>query len=101
MDATAHSFRNSVIFIFRKRIILQVAYFLRRQPYQVNFVFGGVDDDVPSIYYIDDLGVMQKMNYASHGYGSYILLSLFDRLWKVSSIFILLGIREYDKRRSS
>lgn len=44
---------------------------------------------------------MQKMNYASHGYGSYILLSLFDRLWKVSSLFILLGIGEYDKRRSS
>ena len=61
----------------------QVAYFLRHQPYQVNMVFGGVDGDVPSIYFIDYLGTLQKMNYASHGYGSYILLSLFDRLWKV------------------
>lgn len=64
----------------------QVAYFLRHQPYQVNLVFGGVDDDIPSIYFIDYLGVMQKMNYASHGYGSYILLSLFDRLWKVGCL---------------
>lgn len=62
---------------------MQVAYFLRHQPYQVNMVFGGVDGDVPSIYFIDYLGTLQKMNYASHGYGSYILLSLFDRLWKV------------------
>ena len=46
-------------------------------------VFGGVDGDVPSIYFIDYLGTLQKMYYASHGYGSYILLSLFDRLWKV------------------
>ena len=60
-----------------------MAYFLRRQPYQVNMVFGGVDGDVPSIYFIDYLGTLQKMNYASHGYVSYILLSLFDRLWKV------------------
>lgn len=49
----------------------------------MNLVFGGVDENGPSIYFIDYLGVLQKMNYASHGYGSYILLSLFDRLWKV------------------
>lgn len=66
----------------------KVAYYLRRQPYQVNFILGGVDNDVPSIYYLDYLGTLQKMNYASHGYPSYILLSLFDRLWKVfKSIF--------------
>lgn len=67
----------------------KVAYYLRRQPYQVNFILGGVDDDVPSIYYLDYLGTLQKMNYASHGYPSYILLALFDRLWKVSIYFLL------------
>ncbi|KAK8791403.1 hypothetical protein WA588_001411 [Blastocystis sp. NMH] len=70
MDATAHSFRNSL------------AYFLRRQPYQVNLILGGVDGEVPSIYFIDYLGTLKKMDYCAHGYPSYILLSLFDRLWK-------------------
>ena len=60
-----------------------MAYYLRHQPYQVNLILGGVDDTTPSIYFIDYLGTMQKMNYCSHGYPSYILLSLFDRLWKV------------------
>ena len=38
---------------------------------------------MPSIYFIDYLGTMKKMDYCAHGYPSYILLSLFDRLWKV------------------
>ena len=63
--------------------VIQLAYFLRRQPYQVNLILGGVDGEVPSIYFIDYLGTMKKMDYCAHGYPSYILLSLFDRLWKV------------------
>ena len=43
---------------------------------------------MPSIYFIDYLGTMKKMDYCAHGYPSYILLSLFDRLWKVWAIGI-------------
>ena len=63
----------------------------------MNLLLGGVDGDVPSIYFIDYLGTLQKMNYASHGYGSYILLSLFARLWKVR-VRVLSGVEGHDQR---
>jgi len=58
----------------------ELAESIRRNPYNVNLLLAGVDKDVgPSIYYMDYLGSMQKMNFAVHGYASHFLLSLFDR----------------------
>jgi len=36
----------------------------------------------PSLYYIDYLASMQKVDKAAHGYCAFFLLSLFDRHWK-------------------
>jgi 20S proteasome subunit beta 4 len=59
----------------------ELATALREGPYQVNLLIGGVDQSLPSLYYIDYLGSMHKMNYAVHGYASYFLLSVLDRLY--------------------
>ncbi|KAK8803597.1 hypothetical protein WA158_001291 [Blastocystis sp. Blastoise] len=69
MEATASSFRNSV------------AYFIRNHPYEVNLILGGLDDSIPSLYYLDYLGTLQRVNYSSHGYVAYFLMSIFDRFW--------------------
>lgn len=59
----------------------ELATALREGPYQVNLLIGGVDQSSPSLYYIDYLGSMHKMNYAVHGYAAYFLLSVLDRLY--------------------
>lgn len=33
----------------------------------------------PSLYWIDYLGTIAEVPFAAHGYGSYFVLSLFDR----------------------
>mmetsp|Transcript_18920 Transcript_18920/g.26350 ORF Transcript_18920/g.26350 Transcript_18920/m.26350 type:complete len:193 (+) Transcript_18920:72-650(+) len=61
----------------------ELAQFLRKSPYQVNLLMGGYDEKVgPSLYYMDYLGSMHKMDFASHGYGSYFTLSIFDKYYK-------------------
>jgi len=60
-----------------------LAQALRRNPYQVNLLLGGYDEKSgPSMYYMDYLASMHKMNIAAHGYGSYFALSIMDRHWK-------------------
>eukprot|EP01112_Ceratiomyxa_fruticulosa_P014027 TRINITY_DN3991_c0_g1_i1.p1 TRINITY_DN3991_c0_g1~~TRINITY_DN3991_c0_g1_i1.p1 ORF type:complete len:213 (+),score=43.70 TRINITY_DN3991_c0_g1_i1:307-945(+) len=61
----------------------ELAESIRRSPYNVNLILAGVDKEVgPSIYYMDYLGSMQKMNFAVHGYAAHFLLSLLDRHYK-------------------
>ena len=73
----------------------ELAYFLRRSPYNVNMLIGGVDmkkpEDAgpdaegvptPSLYYLEYLGSMQKANFGCHGYGAYFIYSTLDRYWK-------------------
>ncbi|QRW25615.1 Adaptor complexes medium subunit family [Rhizoctonia solani] len=62
-----------------------------RHPYSVNLLLGGVDlaeapvhapdgpKGRPSLYWIDYLGTLAEVPFAAHGYGSYFVLSLFDR----------------------
>lgn len=53
----------------------ELATFLRKSPYQVNLLMAGFDEKVgPSMYYMDYLGSMHKMDSAAHGYGSYFTL---------------------------
>ncbi|CAH0482132.1 unnamed protein product [Peronospora belbahrii] len=79
--ATAHYVRN------------ELARFLRRAPYQVNLLIGALDTSrqepnnnnhkmEPSLYWIDYLGAMTKVNYGAHGYGAHFCLSIFDREFK-------------------
>jgi 20S proteasome subunit beta 4 len=61
----------------------KLAESLRKNPYQVNLLVGGFDKGQgPSLYYIDYLGAMAKMPYASHGYAAYFLFSTMDCAWK-------------------
>lgn len=61
----------------------ELATALRRNPYQTNLLLAGFDEDAgPSLYWMDYLATMHKMNIAGSGYGSYFVLSMFDRLWR-------------------
>lgn len=70
VSAAAHFTRN------------ELATALRERPYNVNLLLAGVDSDGPSLYYMDYLASMHKMNYAVHGYAGYFLFSLFDKYYK-------------------
>lgn len=61
----------------------ELATALRRNPYQVNLLIGGFDKDIgSSLYFMDYLGSMQKMNFGAHGYAGYFIFSTMDRYWK-------------------
>ena len=61
----------------------ELAEALRQNPYQVNLLVAGFDKDAgASLYWIDYLGSMAKMNYAAHGYAGYFLYSTMDANWK-------------------
>ena len=61
-----------------------MAHFLRKSPYQVNMLLGGVDadDKVPSLYWLDYMGTLQKLDYSAAGYASNFVLSTLDCHWK-------------------
>jgi len=60
----------------------ELAEALRKNPYQVNALIAGVDPGVgPSLYFLDYLGALHRVNVGAHGYASYFALSLFDRLY--------------------
>ena len=68
--ATAHFTRN------------ELAEALRKGPYQVNLLIAGFDVGVgPSLYFLDYLGALHRVNVGAHGYASYFALSLFDRFY--------------------
>eukprot|EP00873_Tetraselmis_striata_P013036 jgi/Tetstr1/433300/TSEL_022587.t1 len=60
----------------------ELATALRKNPYQCNLLLAGYDEGTgPSLYWMDYLATMHQMNIAGTGYGSYFVLSLFDKLW--------------------
>jgi 20S proteasome subunit beta 4 len=72
----------------------EMANAIRKNPFQVNMLIGGVDksevesDDameedlyLPSLYYCDYMGALQKVNKGAQGYGAYFVLSILDRYW--------------------
>ncbi len=61
----------------------QLAENLRKRPYHVNVLLGGYDDTGASLYWMDYLGTLQKMNYGAHGHCSNFIISTMDRYWKV------------------
>mmetsp|Transcript_9024 Transcript_9024/g.22623 ORF Transcript_9024/g.22623 Transcript_9024/m.22623 type:complete len:211 (+) Transcript_9024:227-859(+) len=62
----------------------ELAASLRKGPYQVNILLAGYDehDDSCSLYYMDYMASMQKVNSGGFGYGGMFCLSLFDKHWK-------------------
>jgi len=60
----------------------ELATALRKKPYQVNILLAGFDDKSgASLYWMDYLATMHKMNIAGTGYGSYFVLAMLDKLW--------------------
>ena len=63
----------------------ELATALRSDPYQVNLLIGGFDHEQgASLYYMDYLASMAKVPYAAHGYASFFVSGLLDRLCKTS-----------------
>ena len=61
----------------------ELATALRKNPYQVNLLVAGWDKDIgTSLFFIDYLGAMAKMDFAAHGYCGYFLYSTMDSHWK-------------------
>ena len=59
---------------------------LRRGPYQVDVLMGGVDVTTKesSLYWIDYLGTLQKVNYGCQGYCTQFCLSIMDEQYNVN-----------------
>ena len=59
---------------------------LRRGPYQVDVLMGGVDAKTKesSLYWIDYLGTLQKVNYGCQGYCTQFCLSIMDEQYNVN-----------------
>jgi len=57
----------------------ELAYALRKGPYQVDLLMGGVDKKGPALYHMDYMGSCSKVSYSSLGYSSYFGMSILDR----------------------
>uniref|UniRef100_A0A803MQW1 Uncharacterized protein n=1 Tax=Chenopodium quinoa TaxID=63459 RepID=A0A803MQW1_CHEQI len=52
-------------------------------PYKVNIILAGFDQDTgPSLYFIDYIATLHKVDKAAFGYGSYFALSMMDRHYR-------------------
>eukprot|EP00408_Alexandrium_pacificum_P049537 CAMPEP_0171257130 /NCGR_PEP_ID=MMETSP0790-20130122/53681_1 /TAXON_ID=2925 /ORGANISM="Alexandrium catenella, Strain OF101" /LENGTH=192 /DNA_ID=CAMNT_0011725219 /DNA_START=55 /DNA_END=633 /DNA_ORIENTATION=+ len=60
----------------------ELAYSLRKGPYQADLLIAGIDDDGPALYFLDYLASMEKVNKAAQGYGAFFTLGLMDRYYK-------------------
>lgn len=60
----------------------ELAAALRKGPYNCDCMLAGVDGGKPSLYFLDYLASMEKVNKAAHGYGAMFTLGLMDRYWK-------------------
>jgi len=109
--------KNAHLYELRNRIPLtthglanftrtELAQALRSNPFHVDLLIGGYDvkKTEPSLYYLDYLASMHKVNYGAHGYGSFFSLSIMDRYWKKNLTLeeakniLRLCIRELQKR---
>lgn len=62
---------------------MQLAKALRRGPYQTNLLLGGYDADAgSSLYFMDYLASLAKVDYGAQGYAANFVLSVLDRDWK-------------------
>mmetsp|Transcript_23475 Transcript_23475/g.50143 ORF Transcript_23475/g.50143 Transcript_23475/m.50143 type:complete len:194 (-) Transcript_23475:213-794(-) len=60
----------------------ELATALRKGPKSCNLLVAGYDKGKgPSLYFLDYLATMHSMNVAGYGYGSWFVLSMYDRMW--------------------
>ncbi|KAL6971423.1 Proteasome subunit beta type-2-A [Sarracenia purpurea var. burkii] len=58
----------------------ELATALRKSPYFVNIILAGYDKEMgPSLYYLDYIASLHKVDKAAFGYGSYFSLAMMDR----------------------
>ncbi|KAK9160968.1 hypothetical protein Syun_007309 [Stephania yunnanensis] len=58
----------------------ELAAALRKSPYHVNILLAGYDKETgPSLYYIDYIAALHKIEKGAFGYGSYFSLAMMDR----------------------
>eukprot|EP00271_Cylindrocystis_brebissonii_P014182 TRINITY_DN35449_c0_g1_i1.p1 TRINITY_DN35449_c0_g1~~TRINITY_DN35449_c0_g1_i1.p1 ORF type:complete len:225 (+),score=64.18 TRINITY_DN35449_c0_g1_i1:277-951(+) len=88
--------KNIALYAFRNGISLstaaaanymrsELAKALRSQgSYQTNLLIAGYDEEEggPSLYYLDYISCLHKMEKAALGYGGYFMLSLMDKYYK-------------------
>lgn len=56
---------------------------MRKGPYQTNSLLAGFDEKIgPSLYFVDYLAALAKVNFGCQGHASNFVLSVFDREWK-------------------
>eukprot|EP00252_Welwitschia_mirabilis_P016994 TRINITY_DN37796_c0_g1_i1.p1 TRINITY_DN37796_c0_g1~~TRINITY_DN37796_c0_g1_i1.p1 ORF type:complete len:214 (+),score=47.05 TRINITY_DN37796_c0_g1_i1:86-727(+) len=61
----------------------ELATALRKSPYFVNVLLAGFDKDVgPSLYYVDYIATLHKVDKVAFGYGAYFTLSIMDRYYQ-------------------
>mmetsp|Transcript_36896 Transcript_36896/g.73431 ORF Transcript_36896/g.73431 Transcript_36896/m.73431 type:complete len:193 (-) Transcript_36896:155-733(-) len=61
----------------------ELATALRKGPYQSNLLLAGWDDqEGVSLYQMDYMASLSKVNFGAHGYAANFILSVFDRDWK-------------------
>jgi 20S proteasome subunit beta 4 len=66
--ATAHFIRK------------ELATALRKGPFQTNILLAGYDEGVgASLYWMDYMGALSKVNFGAHGYAGNFISSVFDR----------------------
>ncbi|MES1921446.1 Proteasome subunit beta type-2 [Bonamia ostreae] len=70
VKASAHFIRN------------ELARAVRKSPVETNIMIGGVDESGSSLYYLDYMGSINKLNVAAHGYCAFFVTSILDRSWK-------------------
>ena len=60
----------------------ELATALRKGPKSTNLLVAGYDKGKgASLYFLDYLATLHSMNIAGYGYGSWFVLSMYDRMW--------------------
>ena len=60
----------------------ELAYAIRRGPFQTNIILAGVENDEAKLYWIDYMGTMCQMTKGAHGYAAYFVGSILDNFYK-------------------
>ncbi|GFQ07676.1 proteasome subunit beta type-2-a [Phtheirospermum japonicum] len=86
--------KNVALYQFQNDILLttaaaanftrgELATALRKNPYMVNIILAGYDNDTgPSLYFMDYIAALHKVDKAAFGYGSYFALAMMDRHYR-------------------
>ena len=59
----------------------KLAESLRKQPYQISALVGGIDERGPQLFWMDYMGTMAEVPYGAHGHAGYLVPSVFSNGW--------------------